>query len=277
MSRFDLIFSKFSNKWSDRSVHDGRRTDGRTHGHTDGRTDGQTDIPICGDRDVISASRKKTRGNRTTFQFPYCAKRLLRPGPRKWECPSVRPSVRVCVRVCKIFVIFAKGIWEPPRGASALWPKTVIKKEVFFCIFNLLYLLRYLELEAHVLWEKIWEHGVNAFETVFHSNSKFPTPLFRISDSGAQILDIDRFEFEKYSYYLHINILLQGFMRVMPPCVTLLPRIASDVSNYYSSGLDGFTNCSRGLSTQCTLSSGLQWVVAVRVSKSRTAMTSWSL
>ena len=29
----------------------------------------------------------------------FCAKRLLRPGPRKWECPSVRPSVRPCVRV----------------------------------------------------------------------------------------------------------------------------------------------------------------------------------
>ena len=29
-----------------------------TDTHTDTRTDGQTDIPICGDRDVISASRK---------------------------------------------------------------------------------------------------------------------------------------------------------------------------------------------------------------------------
>ena len=47
----------------------------------------------------------------------YCAKRLLRPGPRKWECPSVRPSVRPCVcpSVCVsvIFTIFAKGIWTP--------------------------------------------------------------------------------------------------------------------------------------------------------------------
>ena len=42
-------------------------------------------------------------------------------------------------------------------------------------------------------------------------------------------------------YVYNVNILLQGFMRVMPPCVTLLPRITSDVSNYYSSGLDGFT------------------------------------
>ena len=39
------------------------RTDGRTHTHTDGRTDGQTDIHICGDRDVISASRN----NNTAF------------------------------------------------------------------------------------------------------------------------------------------------------------------------------------------------------------------
>ena len=35
------------------------RTDGHTDGHTDGRTDGQTDIHICGDRDVISASRNE--------------------------------------------------------------------------------------------------------------------------------------------------------------------------------------------------------------------------
>ena len=33
-------------------------TDTHTDTHTDGRTDGQTDIHICGDRDVISASRK---------------------------------------------------------------------------------------------------------------------------------------------------------------------------------------------------------------------------
>ena len=33
------------------------QTHGHTDGHTDGRTDGQTDIPIYGDRDVISASR----------------------------------------------------------------------------------------------------------------------------------------------------------------------------------------------------------------------------
>ena len=39
----------------------------------------------------------------------FCAKRFLRPGPRKCECPSVRPSVRPS----QIFEIFAKGIWTP--------------------------------------------------------------------------------------------------------------------------------------------------------------------
>ena len=102
--------------------HTDGHTDTRTDTRTDGRTDGQTDIPICGDRDVISASRnncEKTKINdfkgiskdfeqksqnyrRVSFLLPFRAFCVEGPQNLMFVRPSVRPCVRpsVCPCVC---------------------------------------------------------------------------------------------------------------------------------------------------------------------------------
>ena len=138
----------------------------------------------------------------------YCAKRFLRPGPRKCECPSVRPSV------CHRFLRFLRRAYESRHeDETDLETNLLSKCPMVRCIFNLPYLRGYLELEAHILWEKIWERGVNAFGTLFYSNCKFSTPLFGYPTQCGDWLrckDFGTFESEKCSIIYAINIIFHG-------------------------------------------------------------------
>ena len=84
----------------------------------------------------------------------YCAKRLLRPGPRKLEM-SVCPSVRPFVRPFAIYVIFAKSIWTPDTLRSP-------SQNEHFCVAeqNPKSLTRMLPLMCKFWWSLFWSKTV---------------------------------------------------------------------------------------------------------------------
>ena len=119
------------------------------------------------------------------------------------------PKCSFCEGDLRVYGVHMRAATRMRLHISGLETNLLSKCPMVRCIFNLPYLRRYLELEAHILWEKIWEREVNAFGTLFYSNSKFSIPLFRISDPArrlTQMQEIDRFESE-CSHYLRANII----------------------------------------------------------------------